>query len=98
MLSELEKAKNFNIEEIIINGKKCYYYENGKIMNVQDEISQIIEFRKLQKGKCVSTSHTYSIDEFSLLIKELKKTFKTFSVQVNEYDVLITIEMYKKLL
>lgn len=63
---------------------------------MNQEIDKIKAFRKEHKGKCVSTSHYFSFNDFLNIGKELKKTFKIFSVEVREKDVEVKIPMFRR--
>ncbi len=65
-------------------------------MDIKLEVQKIKDFRKENKGSCVSTSHSFSFNEFTQMAKDLKKTFKTFRIEVKENEVVVTIDMFRR--
>ena len=65
-------------------------------MNVAQEIQKIKEFRKENRGQCVSTSHNFSFCHFMMIIPTIKKVYNTFNVKMEEEQVIITINMFGK--
>ena len=65
-------------------------------MNTKELIKVIKDFRKNKKGKCVSTTHTFTFEEFLFMFKDLQKTFKSFDVKVETDKVSVTIDMFRR--
>lgn len=60
---------------------------------VLEHIYEIKKFRREYKGRSVSTSHTFTIKDFTRLMPELHKRFKTFTVDFAKDNVKVTISM-----
>lgn len=62
----------------------------------EGEIQTIKLFRKEKEGRCVSTSHTYTIEQILSLTPLLVKKFKKFDIEYlsKEGRATLTIPIY----
>lgn len=63
---------------------------NKKLNEATDHIADLKAYRMKNKNN-VSTSHTFSFNDFMNIAKDLRLTFKKFSVDVDGNNVKVTI-------
>ena len=65
-----------------------------------ETIDKIKQFRKEHKNKAISTSHFYSLDDYKIIFPDLLKSFKDFTIDINQNRkkdevVKITIPLWR---